>query len=215
MRLWPKGRAASRAVADGYQQRRGGRVGHKVRLFALGVVPGAASCEVGLQRGRAVVGVPLQNGVALGQQTGHIVDDPGGVAAVQHRHAGKAVFTGADVQERTARDKGRKDSAVEKDVGIVLEIDAVQVEVVLPELPENEPIGQRIHSLAAPAQHLAEGAELGRCDHAEVLHGILHLIVFIAGKHPAALQLQLAAEIGHAAGLAHGGFLLFVRKYSQ
>ena len=212
----PKRTLCIRAVYDGHQQRGRCGVRHPIRFLALGVVPCTARSEVGLQHGPIAVGVARQNCIALPQQARHFIHHAGGVAAVNDLQARKTVFGLTDIHKAAAGNEGRQHCAVKQHIRIVHAINGVQVKIIVPELPPEQAVRQRIHGLAAPAQHLCEGAELWRCHHAEVLHGVLHFIIFVAGLHPRPLLQQAAAQVCHAFQVAHRAVLSpFARKYSQ
>nr|DAE34106.1 MAG TPA: hypothetical protein [Caudoviricetes sp.] len=202
-----------RAVYDGHQQRGRCRVRHLIRFLAFGVVPCAACGEVSFQRGRAGVGSAFQNGIAFLQQAGHIVHHTGGICAVDDLHLREtAVLILVDVHKAAAGNERGQHGAVKQHIRVVHAIEGVQVEVILPEFPPDQTVGQRVHSLAAPAQHFREGAELRRRDHTEVFDSVFHLIVFVAGLHPHPLLQQTAAQVGHAFQIAHRAELLLSRE---
>ena len=189
-----KGPHSVRSVNNGCQQRVWGEMFiHPDQPAAL-VILRPVRQEIRFHFRISVIS-PGDHRISLFQHSGNRIRHTCGVGTVDGLKPGIAVNIRRDVHKAARTDQCRVDGAVRHNVPVVHGEDLVQLEIVVLEAPEREPVSQRVHRLAAPAQDLGHPHELRRNQSPQILDTVLHVVVPVAHQHPGSLLFQSALQV--------------------
>ena len=111
------------------------------------------------------------------------IHDPGRIASADdlNRRHFRAL---PDVSEVARRDQRAQNRCIEEDVLIVLLENVRNIDVVVPELPKNKPVGQIVNRCRTPSHDGDHRLELSRHRSIDRRCVLLHFVVAIAEVSP-------------------------------
>ena len=152
-------------------------------------------------RDSASVDVLLEDRIAFVQQACGLIDLTRRMRAINHvqtrSRIGLRIFSRRDVNERAGSDHRAQDRVIEKRVPVVEIVDLIDVEIVIPELPEDETVGKAVTRFRAPAERGVHPAQARRRADLKVCRDVFHFVVVVPIPDAERLDREFFPEIFH------------------